>query len=371
MFRWMIMLALAAGVLNPTARAASGLEPEAIPELISLLRFAKAPDFCGEPVPLDNADARQRLEKELLLMAWDRPQVILWLKRCSRIMPHIETILRQQGLPDDLKYVAVAESALRANIGSPKGAVGYWQFIKPTGQRYGLTVDGETDERRELLRATLAAARYLGELHTLFGSWTLAAAAYNMGEEGLKNEIQLQEMNDYYRLYLPQETQRYILRIVAAKMILSHPEKFGFHLGPGDLYPLLTFDRLILTLARRTPLMLVAKAAGTDYKVIRDLNPQIRARELPSGQHEINLPAGSAAGFHQRFGLLVRSLAPRPEEEFYVVKPGDNLSAIAARVGLPLATLQRLNRLGAGSAIKPGDRLQTSAPAESTTDGED
>jgi hypothetical protein len=362
----LLLLLLGCG---PAPGAAASQELETIPALLALLRFDTPPDFCGEPVPLDDPDVRERLEKELLLMAWDRPQVILWLKRGSRIMPHIETILRREGLPEDLKYLAVAESALRADIGSPKGAMGYWQFIKPTGQRYGLAVDTETDERRELLKATLAAARYLKDLHGLFGSWTLAAAAYNMGEEGLKNEIALQELQDFYRLYLPQETQRYLLRIVAAKLILSRPERFGFHLRPEDLYPPLAFDRLTLTLPRPTPLMLIAKAAGTDYKAIRDLNPQIRSRELPAGPHELNQPPGTAAGFHQRLDPLLPLPAPPPAEAIHVVRPGDSLSAIAARYGLSLSELQRRNRLPAGHTLKPGERLRVGAAAQAGEEG--
>ena len=133
--------------------------------------------------------------------------------------------MKENGLPDDIKYIAVAESALRPHAGSSKGAMGFWQFMADTGRKYGLTINAYVDERRNIFASTAAAIRYLNELHQKFGSWELAAAAYNMGEEGLQAEILEQDTNNYYQLYLPLETQRYIFRILSVKLILLKPDK--------------------------------------------------------------------------------------------------------------------------------------------------
>jgi hypothetical protein len=163
---------------------AEPFEPFSFPSMMSALSITTPLEFCGEPVPLEIQEVRERIEKELLLSLWHRPQVILWLKRSRRYMPHIEEVLRSQGMPDDLKYVAIAESALRPHARSRKGAVGFWQFMTYTGQQYDLIIDRRIDERRNIFASTRAAIRYLSDLYDTFGSWALAAAAYNMGKRG-------------------------------------------------------------------------------------------------------------------------------------------------------------------------------------------
>ena len=249
---------------------------ETVPSLVESLRITGLLSFCGEPVPLDNPEVRERLEKELMLSLWDRAQVLLWIKRSTRYMPIIDAKLEAAGLPRDLRYVAVAESALRPHAGSPKGAMGFWQFIKGTGKRYGLRIDRDVDDRREIRRSTDAAILYFQELYKRFGSWTLAAAAYNMGEDGLESQILVQEQIDYYQLYLPLETQRYIFRILSAKLLMEHPEKFGFYLKPEDYYPLIEVENVEFKTVAKAPLTLVAKAANTSFKHIKDLNPHLR-----------------------------------------------------------------------------------------------
>jgi len=196
------------------------------PATMSSLRLARPQSFCGEPVPMDNPEVRERFEREFLLSVWNEPQVILWLKRSKRYFTIVEPMLKSAGLPDDLKYVAVAESALRPHAGSRQGAMGFWQFMPSTGQKYGLTIDSLKDERRNIFRSTEAAIRYFKELREEFGSWTLAAAAYNMGEQGLMSEILEQRTDNYYELYLPLETQGFLFRILAIKLIITQPEKF-------------------------------------------------------------------------------------------------------------------------------------------------
>lgn len=329
----------------------------AFPSLESAIRIKGPLDFCGEYVPLHLPEVRERLEKELLLMLWDRAQVILWLKRTGRYFPHIETVLRGASMPDDLKFVAVIESALKPLAGSSRGARGIWQFIPSTGRNYGLTVDGLIDERRNFYFATRAAAGYLRDLHDQFGSWSLACAAYNMGEQGLDRQVKMQEVKDYYHLHLPDETERYVLRAIAAKLILTDPARYGFDLRPGDYYRPMPFDRVKLRGKYPTPLTLVAKAAGTYYKDIRDLNPQFLGEAVPPGQHTVFLPEGAAEEFAARYRPLMAKYRESLKPETYVVKRGDSLTEIARRHDMTVPQLCRLNKLSSRATIHPGQRL--------------
>jgi membrane-bound lytic murein transglycosylase D len=327
------------------------------PSLIFSLDLPTNLEFCGERTPIEIQEVKERLEKELLLSLWDRPQVILWLKRIPRYMPLIEDMLEQGAVPDDLKYIAIAESALRPHVRSNRGAIGFWQFMRDTGYRYGLTINGYIDERRSLFASTRAAIRYLKDLYEEFGSWTLAAAAYNMGEQGLMAEILEQAANDYYHLYLPLETQRFIFRILSVKLIVSNPERYGFHLGAEDAYPPLEFDRIHLTCAQNTPIRIIAKAAQTHFKAIKDLNPEIRGHYLAEGSHTISIPKGSVQDFHFRYHELLEQWMVSRKEAVYIVKKGDNLSLIADRFNVPLAALIIWNRLDLKAVIHPGDKL--------------
>jgi hypothetical protein len=327
------------------------------PPLIASIQITQPMDFCGEPVDLSSQEVRERLEKELLLTIWDRPQVILWIKRSTRYLPVIEEMLKENGMPDDLKYVAIVESALRPHAGSRKGAIGFWQFLKATGERYGLKINAEIDERRNIFASTRAAISYLKELYEILDSWTLAAAGYNMGELGLQAEIVSQKTNDYYQLYLPLETQRYVFRIISAKLILLDPERFGYRIQETDLYPPLQFDRTHIECFQDTPIHVIARAADTHFKVIKDLNPEIRGHFLAAGMHSLLIPKGAENGFHVRFKQLVQKWLAENQERVYVVKEGDNLTTIAERFNVPLPALLIWNRLDGKKAIYPGDRL--------------
>ena len=327
------------------------------PSLMSHVRISGPLNFCGEPVELHKHSIRERMEKEMLLNLWDRPQVVLWIKRSPRYLPLIEKILKQENMPEDLKYVVIAESALRPHAGSKKGAIGFWQFMKSTGRKYGLKIDSEKDERRNVFRSTEAAVAYFKELYATFGSWTLSAAAYNMGEQGLQAEILAQKSTNYYDLYLPLETQRYIFRIIVAKLILSHPEKYGFKFSEEDLYSPIRFDRITLDCFQETPIVIVARAAQTTFKVIKDFNPEIRGHYIAAGSHSIIIPKGSAKGFHSRFKTFVDQWSAERKERIYVVRQGDNLSTIAERFNVPLPVLMIWNRLNMNKHIHPGDKL--------------
>jgi len=335
-------------------RAAPALDFSA---LIQAARIKGPLDFCGEPVPLEDPDVRERMEREVLGVLADPHQVILWIKRSRQYLTPIEETLRKHHLPDDLKYVAIAESALRPHAGSPKGAMGFWQFIESTGRKYGLRVDSEKDERRNLSTSTDAAIAYLRELRDMFGSWTLAVAAYNMGENGMRSDISQQNTRDYYRLYLPLETQRYVFRILTAKLILRNPEPYGFRLEPEDIYPPVASERIALETDREISLLTVAQAADTHVKLIKDLNPEIRGYRLMPGQHRLLVPKGATGQFHQRLSGLMNQMPEKRGEVVYVVKEGDTLSEIAERHRVSVSDVRTWNRLDPKKQIQPGMRL--------------
>lgn len=329
-----------------------------IPSLVESVRFSDPLFFCDDKVPVEDFDVRERMEKAVLLALWDRAQVILWIKRGSRYFSHIEAVLKEEGLPDDLKYLAVIESGLRPHAGSSRGAVGFWQFLRSTGGNHGLRVDSRVDERRNVFTSTRAACQYLKGLNERFGSWSLAAAAYNMGENGLASEIKKQGDLDYYSLYLPLETQDYVFKIVAAKEIMKNPEKYGFVLSKEDYYPELSFDRIDIISDFEIPVVLIAQAARTSFKVIKDLNPDIRGNFVTEGKRSILIPAQSSKGFSDNLPGLVKAWKKKSGAALHVVKGGESLTTIARRYQMPLGELLRLNRLTLSSLIHPGDRLK-------------
>lgn len=333
------------------------METSTFPSLESAIRIKGPVTFCGEFVPIHLPEVRERLEKELLLMLWDRAQVILWLKRTGRYFPYIQTALNAAKMPSDLKYVAVIESALKPHAGSNRGARGVWQFIPSTGRKYGLTINRYIDERRNFRLATKAALQYLGELKEMFGSWTLACAGYNMGESGLEKRIKHQEVKDYYRLDLPNETERYVLRAIAAKLILSDPARYGFDLHPEDYYLPRKYDRVKLKHKYSAPIIIVAKAAGTYYKTIRDMNPQFLNDVIPGGENTVFLPEGAAKGFAKRYQPLIEKYRKQFRGKTYTVRRGDTLTKIAQKNKIPLWKLLKLNNLGRKSVIRPGQKL--------------
>jgi len=373
--KWKILLTLGVVFFYWSDVKAEPVEPANFPSLITSLEVTTVVDFCGEPLPMDGQATRERFEKEMLLSLWHRPQVILWLKRSKRYLPFIEDVLRNEGMPDDLKYMAIAESALRPHARSKKGAVGFWQFMKYTGQKYGLVINGRVDERRAIFASTQAAIRYLKELYGIFGSWTLAAAAYNMGEEGLMAEILEQGTDDYYRLYLPLETQRYIFRIVSIKLILKDPARYGFYLSDEDYYPPFEFEQVSIVTYDETPIRIVAQAADTTFKVIKELNPELRGHYLAEGIYTVLIPKGQSEDFQSKYDSLLRNWSSNQRERIYRVREGDTLTAIAEKFGVPLASLVIWNRLNPKTHIHPGDRLiiypQKPVPIDIDTEGSD
>ncbi|MBU2621507.1 MAG: LysM peptidoglycan-binding domain-containing protein, partial [Proteobacteria bacterium] len=213
------------------------------------------------------------------------------------------------------------------------------------------------DERRNFFTSTQAALSYLKNLYGMLGSWTLAAAAYNMGEEGLLAEMHEQETVDFYRLYLPNETQRYIFRIISIKLIMQDPARYGFNLTDKDYYPPIAFDRITLECTKEIPLKLIAKAANTSFKEIKDLNPEIRGYFLLKGNHTILIPKGASESFAGRYEKLINAFFYDQDKHVYVVKKGDTLYSIARMFDIPVLSISIWNKLDKKLMIRPGDRL--------------
>lgn len=356
MFRVILIFTIIA-TCSTTSDAQMGWDQSVGQFLINAIRINEPLSFCGEPVPLDNPDVKERLEKELLVSLDNSDDVILWLKRSNRYFPHIEKVLKDNSLPDDIKYIVIAESSLKPLASSHKGAVGFWQFIESTGNKYGMKVNDDIDERRNFFIATNAAIKYLKDLYEFFGSWTLAAAAYNMGEDGLKTEILMQKVSNYYQLYLNQETQRYVFRILAAKIILSNPQKYGYHLTEEDLYKPLQFDSVEITVNQSVPLYIIAQAANTYFKVIKDLNPHIKNYYLAIGKYNLLVPKGAASGFSERYENLLKKWNDEKVKSVYTVKKGENIYSIAKRFNVSVKAILIWNGISNAKSISSGDKL--------------
>lgn len=248
--------------------------------------------FAGEAIPEDNFDAIERLDRELLINSYLNATTLLNLKIANRYFPVIEPILKQYGIPEDFKYLSVAESNLRMAT-SPAGAKGFWQFLTSTGKAYGLEINSEVDERYHVEKSTEAACKFILHLKQKFGSWTLAAAAYNMGEAGIANRLDEQKANNYYDLNLNEETSRYIFRIIAIKEIMNDPRKYGFYLEEDQLYaPLEKYSTLVIT--EPIPnLASLAQQYGTSYRMLKLFNSWLIGSALTnkSGKkYEIRVP---------------------------------------------------------------------------------
>ena len=246
---------------------------------ISSLKVPEKLDFCGERVPLEISEVRERAEREFYTLLQQPGQVILYLKRSGRYFPMFEENLKKQNMPDDIKYLAVAESALYM-ARSAKDAVGIWQFIPSTAMKMGLIVNELVDERRHPKKSTIAALKYLKSGYNEHKSWFLAAAGYNMGHENVEKHLNYQSTNDIFELFMNEETSRYILRIVIIKEIMQNAEKYGFRLNPEDIYKP---DQVKIVKTRAIEnLSAWAKEQATTYKFVRLLNPWILQRNLPA-----------------------------------------------------------------------------------------
>ena len=228
--------------------------------------------FCGEKVPLGDRNVYESLDFELIVNTYRHSRTLLILKKINRWRDEIEFILEEEGVPKDLFYVAVAESELRNTARSHAGAMGMWQFMERTGREYRLRKDLYIDQRRDPVLATRAACKYFKKAYARLGSWTLAAASYNMGMSGVSSKMRSQNVSSYYDLYLNRETARYVFRILSFKQILENPSLYGFDLNDSQLYKSLEYEELIIDTSVIN-LLQFASEHSTNYKTLRNLNP--------------------------------------------------------------------------------------------------
>lgn len=264
---------------NQNVGTTSPRNGEQLPQIITGIEQNKEYVFAGEALPLNNFDVSERLDRELLVNSYWHSSTVQNIKLANRFFPMITDILVKNNIPEDFKYLAIAESGLR-NVTSPAGAKGLWQFMKGTGAEYDLEISSQVDERYHAEKATEAACVYLQKLKDRFGSWTLAAAAYNMGGSRLKKEMEAQKATNYYDLNLNQETARYVFRIVAYKEIISDPKRFGFQIEEEQLYPPL--DNYINIKVNKTISNLGEWAIqnGITYRMLKVYNPWLIASSL-------------------------------------------------------------------------------------------
>jgi len=257
-------------------------------------------DFSGEPLPLDNPDILERMDRELLVNTYWQSNGFLMFKRANKYFPIIEPILAKNGIPNDFKYLAVIESGL-TNAVSPARATGFWQIMKATGRENGMEINTNVDERYHLEKATEVACKYLLKAKEKFGTWTLAAAAYNAGMTGISKRLDSQSVNSYYDLLLGEETGRYIFRIVALKEILNNPDKYGFNFRYKDLYNSVPTYKVSVDTAV-TDFVAFSKQFGINYKILKLHNPWLREPHLNNKTRK-------------------QYLIEIPKEGFYTIKP--------------------------------------------------
>jgi membrane-bound lytic murein transglycosylase D len=251
--------------------------------------------FAGEPMPLRNFDTRESLDRELNATAYRHGSTLLTIKRAGRYFPEIERILKENGIPDDFKYLACAESDL-SNAVSPAGATGFWQIMETTGKENGLTINKEIDDRYNLEKSTQFACNYFKKAFEKYGSWTMTAASYNNGFNGLSEQVDIQKETNYYDLLLNEETARYVFRVVALKLIMSDPSGYGFEITADDIYRPLPYLEVSVDTAV-TSFEQFARHFDTNYKILKFLNPWLRKPFLTNSngrEYVIRVPGKGA-----------------------------------------------------------------------------
>jgi membrane-bound lytic murein transglycosylase D len=254
--------------------------------------------FAGEKVPLEYFDTHESLDREILVNAYWHSRTLLVLKKSKRYFAIIEPVLKKYGIPEDFKYIPLIESGFE-NVVSPAGASGVWQILESTAKEYGLEVNDEVDERYHLEKSTEVACKFFLESYKKYGNWTLAAATYNVGRKGIQDQINRQQVSNYYDLLLNEETGRYIFRILAFKLITENPQQFGFQLEESDYYPVLPLyevrvDSSIANLAE------FASRYSINYKILKYFNPWLRDNFLTNDSGKtylIKIPEGSRRGY--------------------------------------------------------------------------
>jgi membrane-bound lytic murein transglycosylase D len=262
-----------------------------VPELITL---------CNKPIPLTAEDVRERFEREFFQMLEDRGLMTILVKRYAKFAPIISEEIHKVNLPLDLIFLALTESYLNPRVVSKANASGMWQFIKETGKREGLNVNDTVDERYSIARSTRSALSYLRKLHDEFGDWFLAMAAYNAGEGRIREATTNQDTRDFFELYLPEETDRYIYRIAAIKEIVANPKKYGLTIDQKDFYKPFIITEFTLEVKRDIHTVVLAQAMDVSYKTFRELNLHLRKYTLPKGFYYLCVPAEKKDTFLRR-----------------------------------------------------------------------
>lgn len=257
--------------------------------------------FCEENVPIDIYWVKEGIEKELIIHCYQHSKTIQTFKRSTRFFPEIDKILQEEGVPLDMKYLCVAESNLE-NVVSPAKASGYWQFMDPTGRSYGLEINAFVDERYHIEKSTRAACSYLKALKQKFGSWTLAAAAYNMGENGLQRNISEQGISSYWDLYLNTETSRYLSRIISYKLMFEDRNQYDIQIKHSEYYQPIPYKEITVDTSISN-LMDFAKSQNILYRELKELNPWLRSKELQNKgkSYILRIPLKSGYKYEELF----------------------------------------------------------------------
>lgn len=332
-------------------------------------------NFCGEKIPIEDFTVREALERELLVNTYWQSQTILLHKRAARWFPVIEPILAKYGVPDDMKYVALAESGL-TNAVSPQKATGFWQLMESTANHYGLEVNNEIDERYNVEKATEVACQVLLDAYKRYGNWTLAAASYNLGMGGIDKQIEKQKTNSYYNMYLNDETARYVYRIVALKEIISRPKSYGYHLRKQDLYPPIPVTKVSVD-SSISDLAAFAIGKGTSFKILKTLNPWLLGTSLNNAAKKtyiLQLPAKGT----KLYGLEDEVLPPNSmtvtdtskyvtsaeitadsasRSIIYKITQGDSWDAISKKFGIEKNYLLEFNKKDGNEEPKAGEEI--------------
>jgi membrane-bound lytic murein transglycosylase D len=368
-----ISLALLMGLLNASGNIASDnntftqtykIFPVPVPDTMS---------FAGERVPMNRFGIKENLEQEMLVNTYWQSQTMLTLKRTSRYFPVIEQILKKNGIPEDFKFLALAESAFSYRVSSA-GAAGFWQLLKSTGESYGLEVTSYVDERYNLEKSTEAACRYFKDAYDQFHNWTLVAASYNMGLGGVEKELLRQKENNYYDLELNSETARYVYRILALKALVSNPKQYGYYIKSTDVYSPIPSTGIVVdsTISNLTDFAL---SKGINYRILKLLNPWLLTDKLPDADRRmyiINVPIknvpfedlGEYITFIDSTSVEARAADSIRKNDgksgkliIHIVKAGENLESIAKQYKISVERLCTWNSISDTIKLKPRDEL--------------
>jgi hypothetical protein len=337
-------------------------------------------NFAGEKVPQNDFSIRESLDREFITNKYWQSNALLLFKRANRWFPIIEPILKQYGVPDDFKYLAIAESNL-TNAVSPMDAVGFWQIMEPTAKSLGLEVSDQVDERYHVQKSTEAACKYILKAYSRFKNWTLAAAAYNLGVGGLELQLKKQQVTSYYDLLLNEETGRYIYRVLAIKNIHKNPKHYGFEISQRDLYPFIPTTRIVIDYSI-SDLASFAKSKGYNYKILKIFNPWLRQNYLkldekkytllfPDKKYlshsfdEIESDVLSKKAFKEEKPNSVRIVNKDSNQiRIHIVTEGENLKSIALKYQISTDELCMWNRLSENIELKTGAELLIYTPSK-------